>query len=173
MRPHRFALFAALTLVLGAMPGMADARHTPQTGLRTIAFAKVPPDFTFDTGAGPERLSSHFGKPVVLNFWATWCRPCLDELTIFTEMQQLYGSDATLITLSKEAPGTARGLLETLHLALPLAEDPTGEIFRAYSVQEVPVTIVLGRSGAVSYVSVGALDWDELHAAVDAALGQP
>jgi hypothetical protein len=54
-----------------------------------------------------------------------------------------------------------------------LAEDPSGTIFGAYSIEKVPVTIVLRRDGTVSYVSVGELDWNELHTALDAALGQP
>ncbi len=170
----RGALLGLTLLALGALVPVRVAAHRPQsTGLRAVAFAKVPPDFTFDAGAGPERLSTLFGKPVVLNFWATWCAPCLDELDVFTKMQSVYGGDATLLTLSKEAPGTARALLEARHLELPLAEDPSGSIFNAYTIKEVPVTIVLRRDGTVSYVSVGELDWSELQHALDAALAQP
>ena len=173
MKLRSALILSVLTLLLGSLPNAAAAHRGPQTGLRTIAFAKTPPDFTFDTGAGPERLSTLFGKPIVLNFWATWCEPCLQELDVFEKMQSVYGDGATLITLSKEPPGTARGLLDAKHVTLPLAEDPSGTIFGAYSVEKVPVTIVLRRDGTVSYVSVGELDWNELHTALDAALGQP
>jgi cytochrome c biogenesis protein CcmG, thiol:disulfide interchange protein DsbE len=172
MKLRSALVLTALSLALGSFPNAAAAHRGPQTGLRAIAFAKTPPDFTFDAGAGPERLSTLFGKPIVLNFWATWCHPCLQELDVFEKMQSTYGDGATLITLSKEEPGTAKALLEARHLALPLAEDPSGAVFGAYSIKEVPVTIVLRRDGTVSYVSVGELDWNELHTALDAALAQ-
>jgi cytochrome c biogenesis protein CcmG/thiol:disulfide interchange protein DsbE len=172
MKLRSAAVLGALTLVLGMFPSAAAARHSQQTGLRSIAFAKPPPDFTFDTGSGPERLSALYGKPIVLNFWATWCAPCVQELDVFAKMQSVYGDAATLITLSKEAPGTARALLDARGLELPLVEDPSGTVFAEYSIEKVPVTIVLRRDGTVSYVSVGELNWNELQTAIDTALGE-
>jgi len=167
-------LLASFTLAaLGSAP-VSARRHGPSTGLSAIDFAKVPPDFTFDLGSGPQRLSAAFGKPIVLNFWATWCSPCVEELGVFEKLEATYGSAATLITLSKEPSGTARDFIkEHSPVALPVVEDQGGKVFAAYSVREVPVTIVLGRDGTVAHVSVGELDWAELQQAVDAALASP
>jgi thiol-disulfide isomerase/thioredoxin len=147
-----------------------DTTPDPTTGLRTIAYAQVPPDFDYDFGAGANRLSMQFGRPVIINFWATWCHPCLDELSVFTRLQAEYGSQATLVTLSAEDPGVARAYLKEHELTLPVAEDPTRHVFDAYSVGPIPVTVVLRPDGTVSHVSVGELDWAELHTAVDAAI---
>ncbi len=158
---------------LCALSSGADARRhgPPSTGLPSIAFAKAPPDFTFDLGAGPRRLEDYLGMPVVLNFWATWCEPCQAELDAFDTLRATYGGSVQLLTFSYEQPGVARAFLQARHLDLPVIEDPERTIFEKYSVTALPVTIVLGRDGTVTHVSIGELEWTELHAAVEAALG--
>ncbi len=143
-------------------------RH-PSTGLRSIAFAQAPPDFSFDLGAGTQDLRALRGKPVVLNFWATWCGPCRDELDAFERLHATYGDAVKIVTISGEAPGVARTFLRRLNIDLPVVEDSQRKIFTAYSVSPIPVTLVLGPDGIVSYVSIGEVGWDELHAAVEAA----
>jgi cytochrome c biogenesis protein CcmG/thiol:disulfide interchange protein DsbE len=153
--------------------GPATAKHRasfPSTGLRGIAYAKAPPDFVFDAGRGPEHLGAFAGKPVVLNFWATWCGPCRDEFPAFSQLQATYGDAVALITLSEDPSGVARVFLGAHALQFPLVEDPDRTIFSAYAIEKVPVTIVLGRDGTVSHVSVGQLDWPELRDAVEGAL---
>jgi thiol-disulfide isomerase/thioredoxin len=164
------ALAACLALVPN--DGVARSHHDtgPSTGLQAIAFGKVPPDFTYDVGNGPTKLSTQFGKPIVINFWATWCGPCLDEMPVFTRLQEDYGEKATLITLSAEETGVARTWVTYHKVRLPIVEDLKKAVFDAYSIGAIPVTIVLRPNGTVSHVSVGELDWTELQAAVDAAL---
>jgi thiol-disulfide isomerase/thioredoxin len=170
----RAALIAGCTvgllLAVAAPAGSSRRSREPTTGLRTVAFARVPPDFTFDAGSGRERLSTLFDKPVVLNFWASWCHPCTDELDAFAKLAAAYGERIHLLTLSRESPGIARRYLAGQHLELPLAEDPAGRVFDAYSIGAIPVTIVLRPGGAVSWVAVGGLAWPELRNATEAAL---
>jgi cytochrome c biogenesis protein CcmG/thiol:disulfide interchange protein DsbE len=174
MHANRLFVLSIVIVSLFTIASPAPAKHRaalPSTGLRAIAYAKAPPDFTFDLGRGPRRLSALAGKPVVLNFWAAWCAPCRDEFPAFSQMQASYGDAVGLLTLSEDAPGAARAFLTAHELQLPLVEDPGRAVFSAYSIEEVPVTIVLGRDGTVSHVSVGQLDWAELRDAVERALG--
>ncbi len=162
-----FSIFAL------AFPSAASAKkhaHQPPTGLRTVAFSKAPPDFTFDSGDGATHLAALTGRPVVLSFWATWCEPCRAELPAFGRLRATYGDDVRFLTISDEGPGVARAFLEGLHLDLPVVEDPGRKIFDAYSITPIPVTLVLRPDGTVSYVSIGETSYEELAAALAAAL---
>ena len=152
-----------------AMTSIARARQrAPQTGLRSVSYGKAPPDFVFDEGSGPRRLATLVGKPVVLNFWATWCGPCRDELDSLEKLRARYGDAVVLVTISGEEPGIARSFLRERNIDLPVVEDSARKIFDAYGVSPIPVTLVLRGDGSVSYVSNGEITWDELQAAVDA-----
>ena len=164
----RFFLILALFATLAA-PVQARRSHEPSTGLAKLHFNQAPPDFTFPEGAGYARLSQLLGKPVVINFWTTWCHACVDEMPAFEKLQETYGGRVAFISLSNEPEGTARTFLAQHHLAIPLLEDPHSVIFGEYSVQLYPVTVVVDAQGGVSYVSVGGLDWGELQAAVSKA----
>lgn len=143
------------------------------TGLANIHFGAPPPAFDIPTARGAVPLTTLRGRPVVINFWATWCPPCTTELPYFGRLKQIYGDRIALVTISSEPAGVARSYLTGHHEALPLLEDSTGKLSKAYSIAEVPDTLVLDSAGNVAYVSVGGLDWSELQAAVEAALARP
>jgi thiol-disulfide isomerase/thioredoxin len=151
-----------------AIIGIASA-----TGLTTVHYGAPPPSFMVPTPQGAEPLSHFRGKPVVINFWASWCPPCTDELPYFERVRQSYGDRVTVITVSNEAPGVAEGYLRQRHIDLPLVEDPSGKIFSAYKIPPIPDTVVLDSGGNVSYVSAGGLSWPELQTAVDRVLAVP
>ncbi|MDQ2907728.1 MAG: TlpA family protein disulfide reductase [Candidatus Eremiobacteraeota bacterium] len=166
-------------LCAATLPSAAQARRNepPSTGLRTVSLAKPPPDFTFNAGRGPQSLGALKGKPVVINFWATYCPPCRDELDMFEKLHASYGSAIDLLTINDEPPGTARMFLQQRGLDIPVVDDPDGKIFAAYSLTNgggpIPVTIVVRPDGTVSYVSIGEMTYGELNAAVAAALSIP
>ena len=147
---------------------------TTGTGLATVKYGSPPPDFTVPTHRGNQPLSQLRGKPIVINFWASWCPPCTEELPYFTRVEQTYGDRIRLVTIDWNEPaGVAAAYLKNHGLALPLVEDPQSKIYAAYSLDEVPDTVVLDANGAVTYVSVGELSWKELQGAVDQALAVP
>ncbi|MEO6913016.1 MAG: TlpA disulfide reductase family protein [Candidatus Baltobacteraceae bacterium] len=168
-----FRALGLLSIMLFALmcgPTAARRSHAPSTGLASIRFGVAPPDFAFPTASGMLKLSHAIGKPVVINFWATWCHPCLDELGVFKRLRQSYGDRIFFITLSNEPVGVAQAYLETHGPDLPLLSDPKGLLFAAYSVSPIPVTVVVNKAGLVSFVSVGEVDWPELQSAVDRAI---
>jgi thiol-disulfide isomerase/thioredoxin len=162
-------LLAILVLVIAAAPAQARRAHEPATGLAKLQYDAAPPDFRFPLGARTQNLSSLVGKPVVINFWATWCHACIDEFSAFARMEEDYGNRVAFISLSNEPLGVAPAYLKQHGLDLPLLEDPQGAVFAAYSVSVYPVTVVVSARGRVSYVSVGGLDWPELKGALERA----
>lgn len=154
-------------LVLAALTAPA------QTGLATIEYNVRPPNFAIPTARGTTYLSDLRGKVVVVDFWATWCHVCTEELKDFVRATNVYGKSIAVVTISDELPGVASSYLQHWDIALPIVEDVQGAIFRTYSVSKVPVTLVLDGSGVVSYVSVGGLSWEELAQAIERAQGNP
>lgn len=144
------------------------------TGLPAIHYGAPPPDFIVATAQGAGRLSTLRGKPVVINFWASWCPPCTDELPYFERLAQTYGDKVSIVTVDwNEQPGVAAAYLRSHHLSLPVVDDTQSAIYRQYSLSEVPDTVVLDADGNVTYVSVGELSWRELDTAVRNVLGEP
>jgi cytochrome c biogenesis protein CcmG/thiol:disulfide interchange protein DsbE len=157
---------------LGGTSALAR-RHAaqPGTGLPGIRYAQMAPDFPIATAGAPRTLASLFGRPVVLNFWASWCEPCRDEVAVFATLRKTYGDAVPLVTVSEdEVPGAAAAYLAAHGVESIAIDDPDRKIFAEYTVTPIPTTLVLTPGGAVSHVSVGELDWAELAGAVAAVM---
>jgi thiol-disulfide isomerase/thioredoxin len=119
---------------------------------------KPAPDFALRSMQGPSvRLSEHLGEVVVINFWATWCGPCRQEMPL---LDALYGKykQAGLVLLSvniDENVEPAIEMAQTLKVSYPVLLDARKEVSRAYDVGAMPVTVLVDRAGVVRYVSEG------------------
>jgi thiol-disulfide isomerase/thioredoxin len=119
---------------------------------------KAAPDFALRSMKGPSvRLSEHLGEVVVINFWATWCGPCRQEMPLLDELYGKYQL-AGLILLSVNIDENAEPAIEmaqTLKVSYPVLFDARKEVSRAYEVSAMPVTVLVDRAGVVRYVSEG------------------
>jgi len=119
---------------------------------------KPAPDFALRSMQGPSvRLSEHLGEVVIINFWATWCGPCRQEMPL---LDALYGKykQAGLVLLSvniDENVEPAVEMAQTLKVSYPVLLDARKEVSRAYDVGAMPVTVLVDRAGVVRYVSEG------------------
>jgi cytochrome c biogenesis protein CcmG, thiol:disulfide interchange protein DsbE len=143
------------------------------TAVKHVPEHAPPPDFAITTAKGTKHLTDLRGKVVVLNFWATWCPPCLDELKYFVRAVATYGDKIDLLTISSEPPDVAASYLRLWNIQLPLMEDADGSISKAYHAPPIPLTIIIDPAGNVSYISIGELSWTELQGAIDKALTIP
>jgi thiol-disulfide isomerase/thioredoxin len=161
-------LFAVAMLSLCSGASRADARRAPGTGLAPIAYGRLAPNFAFDAGTAPASLAALHGRPIVVNFWAAYCAPCVDELDVFARLRERYGHDVTFVAVSDQGHDVTDDDLRAKGIDAISVADPDRKIFSLYGVQPIPVTLVLAPDETVRYVSVGELDWKELERAVDA-----
>ena len=135
-----------------------------------IASERLPgPEATWSDGKGTTVTLADFrGKVVLVNFWASWCAPCLRELPSVNALQQDLGGsqfEVVAINIDKEGKRVAAPFAERLKLdALELYLDPRGRISRGAGVQVMPTTILYDRNGLEIGRMEGPAEWDEADA---------
>lgn len=122
----------------------------------------APPAINAQTAAGGEiSLADYRGKVVLLNFWATWCVPCITEMPELQALHLKYqgkGLIVIAINVEESQPVVAR-FGRRLKLSFPLVLDPDGRIHKAYGVIGLPSTFLIGRDGRPVGLAVGIRDW--------------
>ena len=123
------------------------------------------PDFALPTMAGDTlRLSAYRGEVVILNFWATWCAPCREEMPALDALQQEFGGEdfqvVTLATGRNSPQGIRRFFEEEGIEALPTYTDEAQAVARDMAVLGLPVTVLLDREGREIARLQGGADWD-------------
>jgi peroxiredoxin len=125
--------------------------------------ARAADDFVANMPSGGTfKLSEHRGKVVMVNFWATWCPPCLEEMPA---MERLYRQhkDAgfTLLAVSVDAEGARVGPFLAAHkLTFPVGLDPRMDLANSYAVRALPSSFIVGRDGNLAALAIGPRQWD-------------
>lgn len=133
-------------------------------------------DFTMMDRYGEEhKLSEFFGKPMILNFWATWCGPCQMELPYFDEANALYQDQIQflMIDLADGAYETREGAIafaENKGYSFPLYFDELGEASSAFQITAIPLTIVMDADGGIIDSHLGTMSSEELQVLIDKVL---
>lgn len=115
-------------------------------------------DFTAVLADGSSfTLSEHEGTVILLNFWATWCGPCVREMPIFPKLVEKYGDDLTLIAVDLgETEEDVKSFLESNSYDFPVALDTEGDIGALYPTDGIPYTVLIGRDGKIAAIHLGA-----------------
>lgn len=146
--------------------------QTPENGGKKEPLAPVEVgdeyrDFTVTLTDGTEfTLSDHAGTVILLNFWATWCGPCVREMPAFPMLLEKYGEELTLLAVNAgEAEKTVKSFLEKNGYEFPVASDPDNEINSLYPSEGIPYTVLIGRDGKIASIHLGADTADAMYAA--------
>jgi len=160
---HAIGYVALLCLLCGLMLG-CDKSESPDASARAkVSMGETAPDFTLKTMQGKEvTLSELRGKVVLVNFWATWCPPCRQEMPSMEKLyQHLKGRDFEMLAINVEenGPATVEKFLEEKSHGFPILFDTDAQAQRRYDVSKYPETFVVDRNGVVVEHVVGAIDW--------------
>ncbi|MDD2557449.1 MAG: TlpA disulfide reductase family protein [Desulfuromonadaceae bacterium] len=136
----------------------------PQTQAQeTAAAAKVAPDFTLIDMQGKKvTLSDLRGQVVLVNFWATWCPPCRQEMPSMEELyKQLkpHGVELLAINIEENGPKAVADFLTNKAHSFPILFDQQAQVQRLYRVSRFPETFIVDRNGNIVEHVVGAIDW--------------
>jgi cytochrome c biogenesis protein CcmG/thiol:disulfide interchange protein DsbE len=151
VRSSRF-LLVYLLLPLALVCACDRGAHPDQTG-------KVAPDFTVSDGASTIHLANYRGQIVVLNFWATWCAPCIHEMPGLMELHRDRPDLAILAVSIDEDEDQYRRFLDTRHIDLITVRDPTQSAAKLYHTEGWPETYIIDRKGVIRRKLVGDPDW--------------
>jgi len=134
-------------------------------------------DFTVtDTQGNPVRLSGMRGKPVVLNFWASWCPPCRQEMPEFDKAHGELGDEIIFMMVDltdgrRETVETASQFVRGQGYGFPIYFDTQGKAADAYGIMNIPATFFIDGEGRIVSSHVGAMSGAALQAGIDGIMG--
>lgn len=121
----------------------------------------------------PFNLSEAKGKVIVLNFWATWCPPCLAEMPALQRLYDSYRNEVVFIFVSQEQPGVLREFMKEKGYEFPVY-NPWNAPPKALTSESIPMTYVIGKKGALVISKNGAADWnsEKVRTVIDGLLAE-
>ena len=151
----RFSRFLSLTLFvsLAIATGCDRGAHPDLTG-------QLAPDFNLSDGATTVHLAGYRGRVVLLNFWATWCAPCVVEMPSLLELHHDRPDLAILAVSIDEDPEAYSHFLIRHHVDLITVRDPALTAAKLYHTKGWPETYIIDRNGVIRRKVVGPQDWN-------------
>lgn len=148
----------AIFLAVFGVVWLQSAKYEPLT------VGKAAPNFSLpDLSDKSVQLTDYLGKVVFLNFWATWCKPCQEEMPSMEQLYRAYGKDGLVIlavsidrvTTKKDIPP----FVKSMDLTFPVLVDSWGQTDKRYKLMGVPETYIIGRDGVLREKVIGPRDW--------------
>ena len=149
-----------VSLFIGCI--MATAVLAVQT-LAPVPGNVMAPDFTLlDTNGKTHSLSDYRGRPVIINFWTTWCPPCREELPSMNRAWHLLEEEgiAMLAINMGEDEDTIFIFSADYPTDFPVLMDKSGDVIEQWPVKGLPTTYVIAPDGTIAYRAIGSREWD-------------
>ena len=166
-------LAAVVPLVLLIVLGMVLVSRGDAAG---ASIGSKAPDFALsDLDGDPIRLSDYAGRPVIVNFWASWCGPCLDEFPILRDGAASHTADNVALVgiVYRDNADAARHFMQGIGATWPSAMDPGEQVAQAYGIYGPPETFFIDANGVVRGRQIGQLSAADFERQLALALGHP
>jgi peroxiredoxin len=157
---RQFALFGILVGALALQPGIAEQSEQQ---LYQVPGTPEAPDFTLtDIEGTVHTLSSYRGRVVLVNFWATWCPPCREEMPAMQRAwEKLQDQNVALLAIDVgEDEDTIFEFTANYPVEFPLLMDLDSSVVQDWPVRGLPTTFIIDRRGRIIYRAIGAREWD-------------
>ena len=141
----------------------SSSSRSPGEWVNSVAVGDVAPDFQLeDTKGNKVSLSELRGKVVMVNLWATWCPPCIEEMPSMERLHEVMaGEDFVMLAINTEQNGrtVVPEFLQKTPYTFPILYDDKGVVQKLYGVYKFPESFIVGKDGKVVEKVVGPLDW--------------
>ena len=124
------------------------------------AIGTTAPDFTVNDGQKTVTLSQFRGRPVLLNFWATWCPPCVEEVPTLVALQQQVGDKVTILAVSMDQDEAAYKSFTAKNMpGMLTVRDPDHKSSSVYGTFAYPESFLIDKDGKIQRKFIGAVNW--------------
>jgi cytochrome c biogenesis protein CcmG, thiol:disulfide interchange protein DsbE len=172
--PFRYLVIAAtLPLILLALLAIVLVARVPTSSPATQG--SVAPDFSLaDLDGNPIRLSDLRGRPVVLNFWASWCGPCVEEFPLLQAVADRHAADGLVVigVVFQDRSSAARNFMARNGATWQAAMDPGERVANAYGILGPPETYFIDREGIIEARQIGQFSAGSLESKVAAIIDE-
>ena len=170
---RRILVFGIGVVLIGAIAASLWNR-SPQPTESRPEVGYLAPDFAVvDLDSGKTiHLSELRGQPVLLNFWATWCPPCRQEMPDLDRIAKDFAGKAHVLAVGADPQETAetfRNFRQSLGLSLPVGVDSSGEAARLYGARAIPTSFFIDARGVIRSTRLGAMTYDMMREGLQAA----
>lgn len=176
MKKILFALLVSMVVLLGVLLSSGAAEKLEETPLppaeATAEPVETAPDFTvYDIDGNAVKLSDYFGKPIVLNFWASWCGPCKMEMPDFEAKYKELGDKVQFLMVNltgmNETLEAASGYVASQGFSFPVLFDKALDAASVYGVNAIPATYFIDADGRLVTGARGAINAQILQQGID------
>lgn len=160
MKKQRLIMRSVILILLGAAVVYTLYANFTKDDIQKVEVGKKAPDFVLsDMNGEKHRLSDYEGKGVLLNFWATWCKPCEREMPYMDSGYGVYkdkGVQVLAVNIG-ESDVVVNEFINRYDLSFPVLNDKNQEVLTAYGVDPLPITFLINKDGIVERVHTGEI----------------
>lgn len=156
-------LTVAIVQAVNKNSDVPESANTTSAAKEGLSVGAKAPDFELKTLTGDSvKLSDLNGKKVMLNFWATWCPPCKEEMPAMEKLHKEAGEDLLILAVNIDPHLDVQGFVNENKLTFPILLDTDDTVNEKYQILSIPTTYFIDSKGIIQHVSLGSMEYDEM-----------